>query len=111
MSILLYFHSNRYSYEIIEINRVFVIIGANNPSQATEDQIYKISEIFVHESYNPIFIENDIALLKLSQPIDFSMLHVKNISLPSNKISTFSHHQIRYTLTAEQDNVCIFGAF
>jgi hypothetical protein len=48
-----------------------VKVGANNPRNANEGQKYNVSEVIVHESYDAGSHENDIALLKLQQPVNY----------------------------------------
>jgi hypothetical protein len=48
-----------------------VKVGANNPRNALEGQLYNVSEVIVHESYDAGTQLNDIALLKLQQPINY----------------------------------------
>jgi secreted trypsin-like serine protease len=47
-----------------------VKVGANNPYNAAEGQVYSVSSVIVHEGYNDQTLLNDIALLKLSVPIN-----------------------------------------
>jgi secreted trypsin-like serine protease len=48
-----------------------VTVGANNPRNTLEGTKYKISEVIVHKDYNNNTLENDIALLKLAEPLNF----------------------------------------
>ncbi|BFG03682.1 mite allergen Der p 3 [Drosophila madeirensis] len=41
-----------------------------------------VSKVKVHELYNPRSFDNDIALLRLSQPVDVEGLHLRPICLP-----------------------------
>jgi hypothetical protein len=50
---------------------ISVKVGANNPRNASEGQIYNVSEVIVHDSYDPQTNEFDIALLKLQKGIDY----------------------------------------
>lgn len=50
---------------------ISVKVGANNPRNASEGQIYNVSEVIVHDSYDTQTNEFDIALLKLQQAIDY----------------------------------------
>ncbi|HUX57918.1 MAG TPA: trypsin-like serine protease [Bacteroidales bacterium] len=47
-----------------------VIAGATNPYNVLDGQRYYVSEVIVNEGYDSQTLENDIALLKLEQPID-----------------------------------------
>ena len=53
---------------------VQVMLGAHNVREAAEEGRMEImsTDIFKHESYNPILIHNDIALIKLPEPIQFN---------------------------------------
>lgn len=44
--------------------------GATNPYQSHSGKTYLISEVIVHEDFNNRTLVNDIALLKLQQPVD-----------------------------------------
>ena len=46
--------------------------GATNPYNNLEGQKYNISDVIVHEDYNNTTLENDIALLKLAEPINIA---------------------------------------
>ncbi|MCX6253654.1 MAG: trypsin-like serine protease [Bacteroidia bacterium] len=48
-----------------------VKVGANNPHNALEGKTYNISEVIVHEGYNNQTLDNDIALLKITDSINF----------------------------------------
>lgn len=48
-----------------------VKVGANNPASALDGKKYSVSQVVTHEGYNSITHENDIALLKLSQPVNY----------------------------------------
>jgi hypothetical protein len=49
-----------------------VKVGANNPYSSLEGKKYLVSEVIVHEGYNDVTNENDIALLKLKDPVNFT---------------------------------------
>ena len=44
--------------------------GATNPYNSLEGKTYTISQAIIHEGYNSTTLENDIALLKVSEPIN-----------------------------------------
>jgi hypothetical protein len=48
-----------------------VKVGANNPHNALEGKTYNISAVIVHEGYNNQTLDNDIALLKITDSINF----------------------------------------
>jgi hypothetical protein len=55
----------------ISASDMAVEVGANNPRNGLEGKKYSISEVIVHEDYNNNTLENDIALLKLKEPLNF----------------------------------------
>ena len=55
----------------ISASDMAVEVGANNPRNGLEGKKYYISEVIVHEDYNNNTLENDIALLKLKEPLNF----------------------------------------
>jgi hypothetical protein len=55
----------------ISASDMAVEVGANNPRNELEGKKYYISEVIVHEDYNNNTLENDIALLKLKEPLNF----------------------------------------
>jgi len=73
---------------------VEVMLGAHNVREAVEDGRMEImsTDIFKHESYNGILIHNDIALIKLPEPIEFND-NIRPICLPSYSEwnTTFDH--------------------
>lgn len=48
-----------------------VKVGANDPRNVLEGKIYNVSEVIVNEGYNAQSQENDIALLRLQQPVNY----------------------------------------
>ena len=48
-----------------------VKVGANNPFNVLEGQTYYVSEVIVNEGFDHQTLLNDIALLKLKQPINY----------------------------------------
>ena len=50
------------------------MLGAHNVREDVEDGRMEIvsTDIYQHESYNGILIHNDIALIKLPEPIEFN---------------------------------------
>jgi hypothetical protein len=46
-------------------------VGATSPQVASNGKTYLISNVIVHSGYNSQSLENDIALLKISEPINF----------------------------------------
>jgi hypothetical protein len=54
----------------IPVSTMFVKAGATNFNSTTEGQLYNVSEVIIHEGYDSQTLENDIALLRLEQPIN-----------------------------------------
>jgi secreted trypsin-like serine protease len=55
----------------VPVSSISVKVGANNPTNATDGKKYLVSEVIVHEGYNSLTDENDIALLRLKDSINF----------------------------------------
>lgn len=58
-----------------------IVASISNLSLASQGQIIEISDYIIHPNYDPEGIRNDIALLRLSLPIDTSRIDSKVISL------------------------------
>ena len=58
--------------ETIPASEMLIIAGANNPWNTLEGKGYRVSEVIVHEDYESNTLNNDIALLKLKDPINFT---------------------------------------
>ncbi len=56
----------------IPASEMIVTVGANNPRIATEGKDYLVSEVIVNDLYDSNTLENDIALLRLSEPVNFT---------------------------------------
>ena len=54
----------------IPVSEMLVKAGATNPFDRNQGEEYRVSEVIVHESFNRQTLSNDIALLRLSVPID-----------------------------------------
>jgi len=52
-------------------SQMFVRVGLNNPSNANEGKTYSVSEAIVNEGYDSQTLLNDIALLRLTDTINF----------------------------------------
>jgi len=57
--------------DTIPESKMYVRVGTATPYISTTGKIYYIDQAIVHEEYNADQIVNDIALLKLKEPIDF----------------------------------------
>lgn len=63
---------------------IFVKIGIISLSQSNDQKIYKIIDKIVHPSYDKTLTNNDIALLKLNQIVEFNE-NVHPICLPTKQ--------------------------
>ena len=54
----------------IPVTKMFIKAGANNPRNSLEGITYIVNEVIVHEKYNDQTHDNDIAVLRLQQPIN-----------------------------------------
>jgi hypothetical protein len=65
-------HCTRDEYNVkIPASAMDVIVGANNPRNSLQGKKYLVSEVIEHESFDIGTLNNDIALLKLREPIDY----------------------------------------
>jgi secreted trypsin-like serine protease len=56
----------------IPFTDMYVRVGLNNPANGSDGKKYLLSEVFVHENYNDVTYDNDIALLHIKGPINYS---------------------------------------
>jgi hypothetical protein len=56
----------------ISPSTMFVRVGLNNPSNSTDGKTYAVNQVIVHEGYDDATLLNDIALLRLSDTINFT---------------------------------------
>jgi hypothetical protein len=56
---------------LIPASQIDIIVGANNPRSGLEGQKYSVSKVIRHENFDPITLNNDIALLQLSASINY----------------------------------------
>lgn len=54
----------------IVLAEILVKAGATNPYNEAEGRVYGVSQVIVNENYNDETLANDIALIRLSTPID-----------------------------------------
>jgi hypothetical protein len=69
--------------EPIPASNIEITVGANNPRSSIQGKKYLVSEVIAHELYDPETLNNDIALLKLTEPIDYT--NAEPIKLISEK--------------------------
>ena len=90
-----------YKYLIIfsrfQKNQIRVRLGEYdfNSVGETDEQTYNLAWMKMHENYNPKTFENDIAILKLNQPVRFSN-SVKAACLP---VGDSDYNGVRATVT------------
>jgi V8-like Glu-specific endopeptidase len=66
-------HCTKNDYdETISASEIAIIVGSNNPRSALDGKLYRVSEVIVHENYDSNTLNNDIALLKLKEPINYT---------------------------------------
>lgn len=63
----------------VPLSEMFIRAGTTNPYQSHSGKTYLISEVIVHEDFNNRTLDNDLALLKLQQPVD--MVNAKAVRL------------------------------
>ena len=56
---------------LIPASQMDVIVGANNPRSGLEGKKYLVSKVIRHENYDPVTLNNDIALLQLTATINY----------------------------------------
>ena len=56
---------------LIPVEQMDVIVGANNPRSGLEGKKYLVKRVIRHENYNPGTLNNDIALLQLEATINY----------------------------------------
>jgi hypothetical protein len=65
----------------IPASQMSVKVGADNPYSSSQGKIYGVSEVIVHESFNSVTLENDVALLRLKDQINYpNAVSIKLIS-------------------------------
>lgn len=57
--------------EPIPASQMTVTVGANNPRNSSQGKDYFVSEVIVNENFDTRTLNNDIALLRLTESIDF----------------------------------------
>ncbi|KAK3874507.1 hypothetical protein Pcinc_020527 [Petrolisthes cinctipes] len=79
-------------YEVFLPSILTVGIGDHLSTLDDDETMLAVEKIIVHEDFNPDILDNDIALLKLSTPINLgSDSKVGTICLPSNADKSYSH--------------------
>ena len=78
---------------LVHHDDIRVDLGQHDVTSATEAVLVRkyVAEIHIHPAYDPDWHNNDLALLKLQHPLDFSTVpHVRPICLPVSSSKTFS---------------------
>nr|XP_006821214.1 PREDICTED: limulus clotting factor C-like [Saccoglossus kowalevskii] len=89
--------TNRNTFgQLIESTSVRVRLGLHRQSEPSEHVMERrVSEIIRHSSYNPVTFDNDIALLHVSEPVQFSE-YVRPVCLPPTDLITTSEFGMEF---------------
>jgi len=75
--------TNAYFLDMVKnLSDVSVYVGLHNKSAAFESNGYSVSQIHIHPGYNNMTWQNDVAIIKLNNSLNFSD-QVSSICLPS----------------------------
>ncbi len=55
--------------DLIDISNIEIRIGLTNLNDATQENIFSIRKILLHNDFNPNTYQNDIALIRLDRPV------------------------------------------
>lgn len=58
-----------------------VVAGVTNLPDTEDGDVFEVDEIFVHEDFDALSLENDIALVRLRQPLDLTKPSMASIDL------------------------------
>ena len=67
----------------IPASKMIVVVGANNPRDPRDGKEYSVNEVIVHENFDSRTLNNDIALLRLTERINYP--NAEPIKLVSSK--------------------------
>ncbi|XP_045114840.1 transmembrane protease serine 9-like [Portunus trituberculatus] len=74
--------------------RRWLVVGVADHDMTSTDgvtQLVRVQEIIVHPDYNINTLDSDIALLKLSQPLDLTQVeHIRPVCLPADDSNTYA---------------------
>jgi secreted trypsin-like serine protease len=76
----------------ISVSQLAVVVRLHSINDLTWDKIYLASKIAIHENWDPIWIQNDVAVIKLAKPVPFSRT-VSPICLPTSSLSTVVYNR------------------
>ncbi len=66
----------------VKVNQIRVVASTTTLTDASSvGQIMEVAEIIVHDQYNSDTINNDIALIRLQNPLDLSTLRAKSVPI------------------------------
>ncbi len=75
--------------DMADLSGFTILAGSITLVPASSNKVYQtrsIAQIYEHSDYNPDTLENDIALLRLSSPLDMASGNLKPICLPSGTV-------------------------
>lgn len=77
---------------IIDSRNLSVTAGSNTWKDHPNQLRYCVDKIFIHEEFNETELSNDLAILKLSRPLDFKNFSIiSNIVLSEKSVSAGEH--------------------
>lgn len=101
---ILFFNPNFY---INFCSQFFISVGTETANSFGTGSNHPVEKFIIHENYNEITFENDIALLKIEKPIAFSK-EVQPICLPEKDYGTNGDYECEvsgFGLIKETGNV------
>jgi secreted trypsin-like serine protease len=84
------------SVQLSQLPNYFVVVGAQYRND-TDPVRFTIKTATVHENYNSDTYDNDIALLQLNSPVDFSDPNIGFICLPPNNVASYPNASMNGT--------------
>jgi hypothetical protein len=71
----------------IPVSSMFVKVGADNPSSSLQGKTYAVDRVIVHEGFDNQTLLDDIALLRLTDTINFANATPINLVTPENVVN------------------------
>ena len=71
---------------ILNVNRFGVLVGSTNLSTTSLTDLRLVNQIVVHPNYNSNSNDSDIALIRLTQPLNFILNSIQPILLNQSEI-------------------------
>jgi secreted trypsin-like serine protease len=84
------------SIELSQLSNYFAVVGAQY-SNDTNPIRFTIKSVIIHDQYDDVTNENDIALLELTYRVDLNDSNIGFICLPLNNISTYPNASMNGT--------------